>query len=257
LIDPPPMLPDEKDFLERLRAFEADVEEAAQCLYALLAVNHFAGENPLLLRKLNEAPEFWNTATRAFQTSAFIALHRVFAQDAAYSIDRLVGSAQKNLVVFSPARLADRKRRESPSADVWLPDYLKSVYTPKQDDFRRLRRAIARQRRLYEEVYRPIRNKVYAHREVSGPGLVDLFARTHMHDLQRIIGFLQLVAHGLQDLYWNGRILRPRRLPWNMADIVHRLDMDGRRSSSQGLMVDAVRRVLLDVARPVLATTPT
>lgn len=237
----------EERFEQHLEAFHEEVETAARCLYAMLAIDHFAGRDAALLDKLNEAPAFWIVARSALLTTTFIALGRIFDQTSPYNLDKLVKIARDNPAIFSPGRLADRKRHDSPSADEWLPDYLKSVYVPTPKDFRRLGKAIDRYRRKYQDAYGPIRNKVYAHKELVRVEAQSLFARTSAAELQRIVRFLQRLHRGLDDLYLNGRTRTGRRPPLTIETITRRLDDGDRGGTAQEIIVGAVRSVMADL----------
>ncbi len=140
----PPMTDPEAEFSRELEVFRTEGESAIQFFYAWLAVHAVAGEDQRVYRLLNRAPLFWNTALGALQVGSLIALGRVFDQDpSTHNLDRLLRIAQTNLSIFSKAALAERKRRGSMNADEWLNNYLRGVYVPRVDDFRRLRRYVA------------------------------------------------------------------------------------------------------------------
>jgi AbiU2 len=86
------------------------------------------------------------------------------------------------------------------------------VYEPGPADFRRLRADVARQRRIYEDRYRELRHKVFAHKGLSHPQQITaLFARTNIREMQRMLAFLMAPHQALWQLFNNGRkpTLRP------------------------------------------------
>ena len=78
-------------FERELEILRTEAEAAAQFLYAYLSVHETAGRHPSVVRLINTAPLFWNTNLGALQTSAFIALGRIFDQDSPHNIDRVLG----------------------------------------------------------------------------------------------------------------------------------------------------------------------
>jgi hypothetical protein len=199
-------------FANELEVFRKEAEWGIQFFYSYLAVHIIASENKEVLQLLNTASLFWKTVLGSLQTSTFITLGRLFDQRSKHSIDRLLKIAESNIAIFSKEALAGRKRRDSSTADEWLNDYLRDVYVPKADDFRRLRRYVKKRRKVYENNCRDIRHKYFAHKEISSKKDVQaLFKRTNVREMQKILIFLSQLHEALLELYQNGRkpILRP------------------------------------------------
>ncbi|MGI8427393.1 MAG: hypothetical protein ACR2M4_12565 [Actinomycetota bacterium] len=157
----------EVEFESELEVFRREAESAVQFFYAWRTVNEVAAKNDAVVTTLNKAPLFWNTTLDALQTAAFIALGRVFDQEQdTHNIDRVLRIAQRNPLIFSLEALAERKRRASPNAHEWLDEYLQGAYVPTADDFRRLRKHVAARRKVYTECFRPLRHKVFAHKQI-------------------------------------------------------------------------------------------
>ena len=204
----------ETTFANELEVFQTEAESGIQFFYSYLTIHAVAGDHKEVHRLLNRAPLFWNTVLGALQTSTFIALGRVFDQNSTHNIDCLLQIAQSNIGIFSKEALSGRKRRASANADEWLEEYLRDVHVPNADDFRRLRRHAAKQRKLYEKNYRALRNQVFAHKELSAQGDIQaLFAKTNIRELQQLLVFLRRLHEALWQLYHNGRkpTLRPAR----------------------------------------------
>ena len=203
------------DFEIQLELFRTEAQSALQFFYAWDATHAVAAKDKAVFRLLNEAPLFWNTALGALQASALVALGRVFDPDPGnHSVTRLLALAHANLDIFSKDALAARKRKLSPNADEWLPEYLETAYVPTREDFRKLKRHVAIRRKTYEEKYRPLRHKVFAHRGVTTPTQVgELFAKTNLRELRQLLVFLGRLYEALWQLYFNGHkpTLRPAR----------------------------------------------
>jgi hypothetical protein len=211
------------DFARDLELFRTEAESAIQFFYAWDVTHVVAATDPKVRRLLNEAPLFWNTALGALQASTLVALGRVFDPNPKnFSVAMLLATAHANLEIFSKTALADRKRKQSANADDWLPEYLKTVYEPTTEDFRRLKNHVQVRRKTYEEKYRPIRHKVFAHRGVfTREEVNDLFANTNLQELRQLLIFLRRLHETLWQLYFNGHkpLLRPARYSvQNMLD---------------------------------------
>lgn len=209
------MLSPASDFENQLELFRTEAEGAIQYYYGWQTIHAVAAENEAVFRLLNEAPLFWNTTLGALQTAALAALGRVFDPDQRnHNVNRLLALAGANLDIFSKKALAERKRKASANADQWLDEYLRGVYEPTTDDFRRLKRHIAVRRKICEERYRPLRHRVFAHRGVATRAEVgELFAQTNIRELQQLLVFLGRLHEALWQLFFNGHkpILRPAR----------------------------------------------
>jgi hypothetical protein len=138
----------------------------------------------------------------------------VFDQNSKHNIDRLLKAAQSNTDIFSKKALETRKRKGSKNADEWINGYMKDVYVPTVRDFRQLRRYVNKYRKIYLQGYQDIRRKVYAHKELSNPDDVQqLFAKTNIREMEKLLIFLNRLYQCLWQLFHNGRkpILRPMK----------------------------------------------
>lgn len=205
----------EVEFESELEVFRREAESAVQFFYAWRTVNEVAAKNKAVFAALNKAPLFWKTTLGALQTSAFIALGRVFDQEQdTHNIDRVLRIAQRNLEIFSLEALAERKRRLSPNSHEWLSEYLKTAYVPTEDDFRRLRKHVDARRKVYVASFRGLRHKVFAHKQLFKQDEAHaLFANAKVKDLQQLLVFLRRLHDALWGLFFNGSkpVLRPAR----------------------------------------------
>jgi hypothetical protein len=184
------MTPDER-FERELEVFGTEAEQAKQFFFAYLAVHATAYQHKSVHALLNRAPLFWNTCLGALQTSAFIALGRVFDQSSAHNLDKVLRIAQDNPRVFSKAALGRRKQGNNPEPPAWLDDYLRSAYEPTLTDFRRLGARVQKWRQIYGANYRNVRNRFFAHKEVADEvETTALFSKGTNRELQRLLAFL-------------------------------------------------------------------
>ena len=201
-------------FEHELEIFRTEVAAGTQFFYAYLAVHAVAANRRSVHELLNRAPLFWNTCLAALQMGAFIAQGRVFDQDSAHNLDKDLRIAQDNPQMFSRMALGRRKQGTDLQSPEWLDEYLRNSYEPTPMDFRRIRAHIRKRRKTYESNYRDLRNKVFAHKEVSGQAeTAALFGKTNIRELQRLLAFLNSLHEALWQLFFNGRkpIHRPFR----------------------------------------------
>jgi hypothetical protein len=199
----------EEQFDRELTIFNNEVERGARFFSAYLTVS-VAASSSSVESLLNTAPRFWNTIRDALQITAIIALGRVFDQKTdTYNLDRLLKIAQDNLNIFSKEALGRRKLKLGPKlTPLELEDYLRSAYEPTPEDFRRLRKCVKKWRTIYENNYRNIRHKLFAHTEMLDRAETNaLLAKTNIGELQRLFSFLLSLHQALSQLFINGRKL--------------------------------------------------
>lgn len=201
-------------FARELNIFRTETEQATQFYFALLAINDVARDDKMVRALLNRTALFWNTCAGALQTSAFIALGRVFDQKSAHNVDKVLRIAQDNPQVFSKAALARRLERTDPKGSSWIDEFVQDAYQPTPKDFRRLRTYVREWRRIYDANYRDVRHKFFAHKETAEEAEVaELFMKGTNLELQRMFRFLGQLHRALWQLFFNGRkpVLRPAR----------------------------------------------
>jgi hypothetical protein len=204
----------EQQFESELETFRKECEAASQFFYGFRAVHEIARSQTHVFRFLNEYPLFWNTVVGALQTSALIALGRIFDQKSPHNLDKVLHIASNNLYIFSKQALGRRKQGNQRETPGWLAAYLQDAHMPTAMDFRRLKRHVKKYRRIYEGNYRDLRHKVYAHKVVSDPAEVQiLMAKTKIREMEQLFVFLLKLCESLWELFLNGRkpVLRPLR----------------------------------------------
>jgi AbiU2 len=239
----------EKQFERELEVFRTEAESASQFLFGYFSVHAVAHDHDAVHRLLNTAPLFWNTALAALQQASLIALGRMFDQNSVHNIDKVLGLAQQNLQIFTKQALGLRRQGTNSNPPEWLDEFLKQAYVPTAEDFRRLRRHVKKRRRIYEDKYRDIRHKFVAHKEISDSAQVDeLFSKTNVQELRRLVVFLQSLHEALWQLYYNGR--KPTLTP--MRHSVKRMrdlpSPQGGRDSVQERIVHEAEEFLLNAA---------
>jgi hypothetical protein len=92
-------------------------------------------------------------------------------------------------------------------------EYASDKYEPTASDFRGLRTEVKQRRKVYVARFRDVRDKIFAHKELSGRDEMNaVLAKATIDDLKMIVVFLHALHDALWELLHNGR--RPElRLP--------------------------------------------
>jgi hypothetical protein len=191
-----------RDFEKQLANLELEATVIANYVYAEMALHHAASKSRKLLVTLNRTPTLWRTIYAALQSSAYVALGRVFDLKSPYNIEALIVSMESDMTVFSHQALGTRKNFNSP---VQLQRYLASSYVPTNDDIRRIRRAVQRRRLVYNRAIMPVRHQYLAHRQAEGATAQSLYAKGKVKEMWQLSCFLQHLYDQLWMLYHNGR----------------------------------------------------
>ena len=207
-------------FTQELEVFRTEVDSAIQFFYVYLTINATLADNKKAHYLVNKTPLFWKTNIGALQTAFFITLGRIFDQKSEHNVDKLLGIAQEQCPIFSTEALEGRKRKGSPNADQWISEYMRGVYVPTAHDFRRLRAYVQKYRRIYEDRYRDIRKKIYAHKELSKIEDVQrLYAKTNIREIEKLLIFLNRLYQALWQLFHNGRKPTLRPMKYSVASM--------------------------------------
>ena len=113
--------------------------------------------------------------------------------------------------MFGFDALAERKRRVFGDDKRGLTNYMADVRVPTDKHFARIQRALDGYKKVFDDDYRDLRSKVFAHKVYAGKRVSDLFSRTNIDDLQRMVTFLGRFFHTWSDTYENGNKLTLRR----------------------------------------------
>jgi hypothetical protein len=193
------------NFEKELEIFRTEEEVAQQYFFAYLSVRNLAGKNEDVRRMMNKTPLFWITTHHAMLLSAFMALGRIFDQQSTHNIDRIISIAEKNITIFSTAALMARKQAGGLTREQAI-DYVADRHELTSTDLRALRRMIARWRGVYEERYRDVRHKVFAHKQTADTEDANkLLAKTNVEEMKSLFAFLSALYSALWELFNNGR----------------------------------------------------
>ena len=195
-----------RDFEKQLNNLDLEVTVIASYVYAEMAIQHAASKSKSLLKAINRTPTFWKTCYASFQSSAYVALGRVFDLKSPYNIEALIASMEHDLSIFSRDALAARKAAGGFSDPVRLQQYVAKAHVLDLSDIRRIRRAVARRRLVYDRAIMPVRHQYLAHRQAHGHATVqNLYAKGKVKEMWQLSSFLYQLHQTLWNLYNNGR----------------------------------------------------
>ncbi|MCG9542548.1 hypothetical protein L1D37_02015 [Vibrio sp. Isolate33] len=196
-----------KNVDDYLKEFSNEVAILTIAHFTWKYVNSIASADKQILAALNRTPSSWNIFLHSLQTTTFISLGRIFdSNGGSFSIHRLARYCSKNINEFDRINLKSRKMDGYDEEPEWLEEYLNGAYYPNQGDMKRLKEEISGHKTTYETKFKPIRNKVMAHKDFSKIGKnEELFGKTNITELEGIISFCNQIKLGIQEQYWNGR----------------------------------------------------
>jgi hypothetical protein len=192
-------------FERELEIFRTEEEVAQQYFFAYLSVRGLAAANSDVLKMMNTTPLFWATTHHAMLLSAFGALGRIFDKKSKHNIDSLMSAASKDLSAFSKAALAARKRAAGLTQQE-AAAYVAGKHELTHNDLRCLRKKIAFWRRVYEDRYKDVRHKVFAHKALSDVTEANaILAKTKIAEMKTLFAFMSALYSELWEAFHNGR----------------------------------------------------
>jgi hypothetical protein len=202
----PPSLLKPADYRSEIELISIEIEDAVVIHHTAEEINRLALHDGKVLKALQRDSVFWQTQIHCLQTSLFLTLSRIFDTGAnTRTIHTLLNSTLANVHLFSASALAARKAtgRTKPK---WLDDYIARAWIPSSaTDLRRLKIALKPYATRFEQVYRPIRHAIFAHRLMTNAEAgATLFQNTSRDEITKILDFLHDLIDAILDLYLNG-----------------------------------------------------
>jgi hypothetical protein len=179
-----------------------EIGGAINTFHSYNEINAFGAEGDNC-QAMQRHAHFWMIQTYSLQATLFLVLGRIFdkRQDS-HSIHKLLTATVAHPEFFSRTAFSARvaARLSGP-----LPGWVNEVKEPTAANLKRLDEALIPYAQKYDQVYKPIRSKVFAHRElIDGGRLADLFAKTQIKEIEEILRFLYDLKGVLHELFQNG-----------------------------------------------------
>ena len=194
--------------IERLHQHFREEFAAAHAFFLWKGINNCAANDWEVYRSINEQALSWNIITHSLQTTFFIALGRLFDADGdAFSVHSYLRSCIENIDQFSATELRKRKiAANNGNVPDWLEEYMLDAYVPCESDFQRLRGELSKRQKQCEEIHRPIRNQIFAHKDAESMENVEsLFEKTRIDQIEELLSFLYQIQEVVWQFLVNGR----------------------------------------------------
>lgn len=198
------------DDIVRLHSlFSNELKTASWSFFVWKGINKVAVSDRIVHDVLNKNALSWVTISHSLQCTFFITLGRLFDIDGrVFSVHAFLRACMNNIDQFSREALKARKKSLCQNgAPSRLEEYVQAAYVPSKEDFQFLRDETSKKHKEYEEIYRPIRNKVIAHTEMQTVDNVHiLFGKTTMEQVEGFLVFLHQIKMIVFDLLYNGNL---------------------------------------------------
>ena len=206
--------------IERLQAtFESEVTIVTQSFFVWKAINNIAANDRKIHSGIYPQALVWNITLHSLQTTFFITMGRLFDEDSeALSINSYLSKCQAHLDQFDEAHLRARKVKTSnqDSPPPWLDEYMRNITPPSAADIRALKKKSKSFKSRYNRIYKPIRDKVMAHRELSTlDNLGGLFEGALIYEIEDTICFFNQLRQVIWQYLYNGRKTELSDHPFN------------------------------------------
>jgi len=199
----------EKEFEDRLRMFDREVDDANRSYYAYMAIHHEYATREAVRELCDSLGTFTKTILSSLQAALFLAFGRIFdGGRSKHTVRNLLQFAENHLELFSEASLRERKKRASSNWAEWLDGYMEGFEAPTAEQFRAIGKLLKPHRKMYAKNLIDVRNKWFAHREVDVHQANVLFGKTNVKETEVALTFLMAMHNALWDLYNNGASLR-------------------------------------------------
>lgn len=218
----------EREFEARLEALDRDARQCAVFAYTEFTVHHLAGGDFAVFDRLNLHAGFWNTILGALQSSAFVALARIFEEDrSTHNAEQLLRFAEKMNGIFSRRALEARKIRGGMSAEA-ARESAADAFELRSGGLAKVGAEFRTRRKFFLDKVAPIRNQIFAHAGKINKNERDaLFTAVFMRPLEELVIFTLRLHRSLFRLYHDGREPLLEDAPSNIVDVIKHLPEKG------------------------------
>jgi len=215
-----------KNIEEALKLYQDEVATATWAFYAWKHIRNIGSNDRAVRQGLNRNAATWNVIAHSLQTTFFITIGQLFDINGdAFSVHALLRFCIRNIEQFDTQHIRERKLTDQMGVEPdWLAEYMEHVYEAKDEDFQCLKGEVSKHQKRYEEIYRPIRNKVMAHKEIASlSSVTQIFGRTNIGEIQDFLTVLEQIQNIIFDLAHNGKLKKIGDYPLREE---HRIERD-------------------------------
>jgi hypothetical protein len=211
------------DIEELYKEFQSELNIACRSFYAWKNINNVAAVDKKVHHALNRNKLSWNIILYSLQSTFFISIGRLFDLNRkAFSVHSFLREYIENIGQFSKNALRERRIKGSEADKLpWLDEYIEKSYQPNKEDFLKLKGEVSKRQKQYESIYKPIRDKIFAHKELNGIKRVDeLFKKAEIGEIQDLLCFLYQIKMIIFQLLYNGRLMNIGDFTFNEEEFV-------------------------------------
>jgi len=194
--------------IEKLyKEFQSEINIACWSFYTWKNIHNIAAEDKKVHQALNGNALSWNIILYSLQSTFFITIGRLFDTDGrSFSVHTFLRKCIENVDQFSKDALRKRRIKGSEAnKPSWLDEFIEKSYQPNKEDFLKLKDEVSKRQKQYESIYKPIRHKIFAHKDLKNIKCVDiLFRKAKIGEIQDILYFLYQIKMIIRELLENG-----------------------------------------------------
>jgi len=208
---------------ELYKEFESEVNVACWSFYTWKNIHNMAAGDKKVHHALNRNPLSWNIILYSLQNAFFSAIARLFDKDErTFSVHTFLRTCIENTDQFSKDALRERKIKGSDEDKLpWLDGYIEKSYQPNKEDFLKLKGEVSKKQKLYYSGCKPIRDKIFAHKEFKEIKCVDeLFRKIKIGEIQDLLCFLYQIERIIFQLLYNGRLMNVGDFTFNEEEFI-------------------------------------
>lgn len=211
----------EIEFEKRLNVLFSDSRACAVFLYTELTIHQLAATNNKTFERINGHSAFWNGILGALQSSAFVALGRIYDHNSrSNSALQLLRFAEKHIGIFGRSFIERRQIRSGMAKDD-AKVYASEAYELQRDGLASLRTEFDTKRQFYVEHIQPIRHNVIAHAGLLTNEVRDeLFSKLLVRELESVAVFPLRLYETFFKLYHDGQEPQLEDVPTSIVEIL-------------------------------------
>ena len=219
------MTPEEQcDIKAILDMFHLELTLACQSFFAWKTIHNLASADKKIFNSINRNALSWNLILHSLQATFFITIGRIFdTNPSSFSVHKVFRCCKKEILEFNKDNLRTRRLGDSKEIPDWLDGFIEEAYEAQPADFNKLKKEVNKVQKVYEEIYRPIRHKIFAHKDSEHlSNSSGLFQETSIGEAEKILTILYQAKMSIQHLYDNGKLSAIDYWKLNEEEHVHK-----------------------------------
>ncbi|MGL1903395.1 MAG: hypothetical protein OCC49_14745 [Fibrobacterales bacterium] len=210
--------------LKYLQVYLSEVGKATTAFHMWVTFDKEARERPEVLSLLNENAMFWNASKNSWMDAFIIALGRIFDEDGeSFSADMFLKIIIQNIEQFKLDNLRKRVIESTNDNAPWIDEFMADAFEPDVRHFQIMRSKLKVKRDIFNDIYKPIRNKIIAHKDLETiDSASELLAKTNFIEIKELLSYLNRVYLVLFNLIHNGTERKVEDFNINVAEDIEK-----------------------------------